>query len=126
MAGLDQLGGHLARALGLEAHPLRPVAMHAKGQLLDVEDDIGHILQHAGDRRELMQHALDLHRGHRRTLQRRQQHAAQRIAQGQSETALQRLGDDVRLPLGIAGRIDGKLVRLNQLSPIFLNHGFDL
>ena len=51
-----------------------------------------------------MQHAVDLHRRDRSALQRRQQNAAQRIAERQTETALERFGDDRRKTLRIAFR----------------------
>ncbi len=48
------------------------------------------------DRGELVQHAVDLHRLHRRALERGQKDAAERVAEGQAEAALERLGDDGR------------------------------
>ena len=92
--GLDVAGGHGAGALLLHHHALGAFALHLDGDVLDVEHDVGDVLAHAGDRRELVQHAVDLHRLHRRALQRRQQHAAQRIAERHAEAALERLGDD--------------------------------
>jgi hypothetical protein len=47
-----------------------------------------------------MQHAVDLHRCHGSALQRGQQDAAQRVAEGQAETALERLGDQGRKTVG--------------------------
>ena len=91
-----------APALLLEHHALHAVGVNAQRDLLDVEDDVGHILAHAGDRRELVQHAVDLHRLDRGALQRRQQHAAQRVAERHAEAALQRLGDDGRDAAAIA------------------------
>ena len=46
-----------------------------------------------------MQHAVDVHRLHRRALQRGQQHAPQRIAERHAEAALERLGDQRRRAL---------------------------
>ena len=43
-----------------------------------------------------MQHAVDLHGLDGGALQRRQQHAAQRVAERHAEAALERLGDDGR------------------------------
>ena len=83
-----------AGAVGAQAHALRPVAVHAQPDALDVEHDVGHVLEHARQRGEFVQHALDLDRGDRRALQRGQQHAAQRIAERQAEAALERLGDN--------------------------------
>ena len=44
-----------------------------------------------GNRRELVEHAVDLHRGDRGAFNRREQHAAQRVADGRAEAALERL-----------------------------------
>ena len=94
-----------ARAFLLQHHALGAFGVHAQRDLLDVEDDVGHVLAHAGDRGELVQHAVDLHGGDGRALQRGQQHAAQRVAERHAEAALQRLGDDGRdLAAVAAGR----------------------
>ena len=59
---LDVAGGDVARALLAQRHALGAVALHLDGDVLDVEDDVGDVLAHAGDRREFMQHAVDLDR----------------------------------------------------------------
>ena len=102
-------------------HALGALAVHAEGDFLDVEHDVGDVLAHAGDRREFVQHAVDLHRRHRRALQRRQQHAAQRIAERQAEAALERLGDHGGEATRVAAGGDLELVRLDQLLPVFLD-----
>ncbi len=68
-----------------------------------------------------MQHAVDMHRLHGGTLQRRQQDAAQRIAQRLAETALERLGDQGRETVGVGARRDLELVGPNEFLPIFLD-----
>jgi hypothetical protein len=47
-----------------------------------------------------MQHAVDLHDVHGSAAQRGQQNAAKRVAEGQAETALERLGNQVALKRG--------------------------
>ena len=94
--GLDVARDHGAGARLLHHHALGAFALHLDGDVLDVEHDVGHVLAHAGDRRELVQHAVDVHRLHRRALQRRQQNAPQRIAERHAEAALERLGDQRR------------------------------
>ena len=91
---LDVAGDHGARALLGQRQALGAFAIHLEGDFLDVEHEVGNVLAHAGKRREFMQNAVDLDGGHGRALQRRQQHATQRIAQGQAIAALKRLGDD--------------------------------
>ena len=106
----------------LDHHALRAVALHLDGDVLDVEHDVGHVLAHARDRRELVQHAVDVHRLHRGALQRRQQDAPQRVAERHAEAALERLGHDGRVASGIAPGRDLQLVRPDQLLPVLLNH----
>jgi len=96
--------------------------MQTKRDLLDVQHDVGDVLAHARNGREFVQHALDLDRGHRRALQRGQQHAAKRVAQGQPEAALQRFGDDGGRTRLFMTRIDFELLRFDQFLPIFLEH----
>ena len=103
-AGLDVAGLGHARAFLLQHHALHALGMLAERDLLDVEDDVGHVLAHAGDRGELVQHAVDMHRGDGRALKRGQQHAAKRVAERQPEAALERLGDDERETLRVAAR----------------------
>ena len=98
--GLDVAGRDRAGALLLHHHALGAFALHLDGDVLDVEHDVGHVLAHAGDRGELVQHAVDMHRLHRGALQRGQQNAPQRVAERHAEAALERLGDHRRDALG--------------------------
>jgi hypothetical protein len=66
----DHAGGDFARADGAQVETLRAVALHLHGHRLDIEHDVDHVLADAGDRRELMQHVVDLDRRDGRTLQR--------------------------------------------------------
>ena len=52
-----------------------------------------------GNRRELVQHAVDLDRRDRRALNRRQQHAPQRVADRRAESALERLRVEAAEPI---------------------------
>ena len=122
MAGLDRAGTDFAGSAGAQPHALGAIAIHPQIDGLDVEDDVGHVLEYAGERREFVQYALDLHRGDRRTLQRRHQHPPQRISQCQPEAALQRLGDDRGDPLGVVARLNRQLFRFDQCLPISLKH----
>ena len=93
---LDVAGANLAGALLAQRHPLRAIGLHAHGDGLDVQDDVGDILANARDRRELMQHAVDLDGGDGRALERGQQHAAQGVAERHAEAALERFSDERR------------------------------
>src|SRR5205814_1000861 len=81
-----------ACALLGQAHlDLGRLAVQAADQVLEVEQDVGHVLADAGERRELVRDALDLDRGDGGALERREQHAAQRVAEGVAEAAVERL-----------------------------------
>ena len=85
-----------ARTATLEHQALDAVALHLDRDVLDVEHDVDDVLADAGNRGELVQHAVDVDRGDRGALQRGEQHAAQRVAERLAEAALERLGDDGR------------------------------
>src|SRR5262249_7668178 len=97
---LDLRAGDDARLLDIEIDGLRQVVVQLDGHLLQVEDDVRGILDHAGDRRELVQYAFDFHGRDGRTLDRAEQRAAQRIAYRGAPTALKRLGRKTAVPFG--------------------------
>src|SRR6266404_7336000 len=119
---LDHARGDFARTDGAQVETLRAIALHLYGHRLDIEDDVDHILTSAGNRRELMQHVVDLDRRHCRALQRRQQHTTERIAERETEAALERLGDDRGDASGIDAGLGDKLLRLDQVLPVLLKH----
>jgi len=69
-----------------------------------------------------LENAVDMDRGDRRALQRREENAAQGIAQGQAEAALERLSHNRGEAFGSFARNDFELVRLDKLLPVLLNH----
>jgi hypothetical protein len=88
---LDVTSADNARALLAHDHALGAVAVHLDGDFLDVQDDVGDIFANAGNRRELVQHAVDLDSRHGRALKRRQEDATQRVAERQAKATLERL-----------------------------------
>src|SRR5204863_829387 len=56
-------GGDDARSLLLEVERLRTGSVKLERNLLEVEDDVGHVLDHALQRGKLVQHAFDAHGG---------------------------------------------------------------
>jgi hypothetical protein len=90
-------------ALLVHAQDLRTLAVQAQPDLLQVQHDVGDVLHHARDRRELVQHAADLHRGDRGALERREQHAPQRVAEREPEPALERLAGELAVGLAAGG-----------------------
>jgi hypothetical protein len=67
------------------------LAVEQHDQVLQVEDDVGDVLTHARKRRELVRDPLDLDGGHGGALERREQHAAERVAERVAKTAVERL-----------------------------------
>ena len=64
-------------------------------QRLDVEHDVGHVLDHAGQRGELVLGAVHLDLRDRAAFQAGQQNAPQAVADRDAEAALERLGDEL-------------------------------
>src|SRR3989440_7578146 len=87
VAGRDRAGARLG-----DVHlDLGRLAVQAADQVLQVEDDVGHVLAHARKRGELVRDPLDLHRGDRGALERREEDAAKRVAERVAEAAVERL-----------------------------------
>ncbi len=122
MARLDRTGADFAGSAGTQPHAFGTLAIHPQIDAFDVEDDVGHVFEHAGQRGKFVQYALDLHRSDRRPLQRRHQHPPQRISQRQTEPAFQWLGDDRGDALGVVARLNRQLFRFDQCLPISLKH----
>ncbi len=120
----DVAGGDDARPLRRDGHALGALDLHLEGDALQIQDDVGHVLAHAGDRTELVQDVVDLHRGDRRALQRGHQHPSQGIAQRQAEAPLERLGRERGLTRRVVPRLHVKLRRLDELGPVLVDrHG---
>ena len=97
---LDVAAAHFAGLFDLQRERLDAVGVQLQRNLLQVEDDVGRVLDHAGNRRELVEHAVDLDRGDRRAFNRREQHAPQRVADGGAEAPLERLRVEPAEPIG--------------------------
>jgi hypothetical protein len=72
-----------------------------------------------------VQHALDLDRGDGGTLQRRQEHAAQRVAEREAEAALQRLRHERRLAAAVAADFLLERVGLLHFLPVLCVDGHE-
>ena len=121
---LNVAGCNSARPLLFDDHAFRTLALHLDGDVLDIEHHVGDVLAHACDRGKLVQHAIDMHRLHRRTLQGGQQNASQRVAERNAEAALERFGNHRGNPCGVTTDGHLELVRPDQFLPILLDHVF--
>ena len=101
------------------------VAVALDHQRLDVEHDVGHVLDDAGQRGELVLGAVELDPGDRAPLQARQEDPAEAVADRHAEAALERLGNELAVRRGqrrpVADHLTGKLK-----SPPSNTHGISL
>ena len=123
-----ELGGNVEigtrhRARTLRRHMRRGfldiIVQCGEHKTLDIQDDIGDILDDAFGRRELMLHTLDLDGGGFRTIQRGEQNAAHAVAQRVAVATLERLENkssvgSVRLHFS---RLNSWLFNFNQSKP---------
>ena len=98
--GLQIAGLQFTRARHLETGIELVVGVHLEADLLQVEDDLADILEHAGNRAELVENPFDLDRGHRGTLQARKERSTERVPHRQAETSLQRLDRELAVAIG--------------------------
>ena len=125
---LDVRRAHLGRPLDVEQQRDGVLGEALQAQVLEVEDHLGHVLLDVRDRRELVGDAVDLDRRHRGAPQRRQQHAAKRVAERGPKPRVQ--GLDVELPV-VRARLEladlwghshlGVNCQLGYLPPTTLN-----
>ena len=108
--------------VGAQRHALGPIGVHPQGELLDVQDDVDHVLAHALHGGELVHHAVDLHRGDGRTLEGGQQHATERVAERHAEAAFEGFGHHARLALAVGAELDLGLVGTDQVLPVSFDH----
>ena len=124
--GFDHAAGDHAGLIGAQVNRLRRIARKLERNLLQVEDDVGRVLDHAGDRLEFVQHAFHLHRGDGRAFDRAQQHAPQGIAHGSAEAALKGLRPEHSVLVGEGGGVDCETFRFLKTLPkhVFLLRPF--
>ena len=91
---LDVAGGDFALAGGFDIDGLGSVAVKTGDDALHVENDLGHILGHAGDGGKLMLDAGDLDLRDRRSGQGGEENTPQGVAQGRAIAALQRFDNE--------------------------------
>ena len=104
--GLDVAGGDLTGAAGVEAQRDGLLGRALQHQVLDVQDEVGDVFLHAGDHVELVQRLVEAHLGDRGAGDRREQRAAEAVAERVAETGLERTdGELLEVAVGL-GRLD--------------------
>ena len=89
-----------------QAQPSLLGVEQAQAKLLDLEDQLSHVLTNVRDRRKFVMHVRDTHTRHRCTGQRRQQDAAQGSTQRQTITAFQRADNEPPIVTGYGIALD--------------------
>ena len=111
-------GENFAGFVGNQTDGFDAFADHLERNLLQVQDDVGGVFDNARDGAEFVIHAFDADRGDGGAFDARKQHAAQRIADGGTETALERLGGELpvtlRQGLGVSDQTFGFLKALEH------------
>ena len=79
------------------------LAVELQRDLFQIQNNVGGIFHHAGDRTELVGDALNAHGGDGRSFDRTEKGAAQRVADSGAEASFKGLGRE--FPVGIAQRI---------------------
>ena len=115
--GFDHAGGDDARLIGAQIDRLRRIAAQLERNLLQVQDDVGRVFDHAGNRLELVQHAFHLDGGDGRAFDRTQQHAAQGVADGGAEAAFKRLRPENAVLVGEGGGVNCETFRFLKTLP---------
>ena len=109
LLGIDQLevlvqfdvaGGDFAFLVDGEEEGLRLARMGAKEHLLEVQDDVGDILDHAFDGGEFVLGAIDLDGGDGGAFQGGEEDAAQGVADGVAVAGFKRFGDEFGVGIG--------------------------
>src|SRR5260370_8371851 len=114
---LDLRRGDRTGLLDVDVNRLRQVSVELDRHLLQVEDDVRRMLDHAGDRRKFVQHAFDLHGSDGSALNGTEQRATQRVSYRRAPAALKRLRGKPPVLLGERFQLGRKTLRLLKTLP---------
>jgi hypothetical protein len=112
---LEVGGRHDTRALLFEVERFRTFTVKLEGYLLEVENDVRHVLDDAGERRELVKNAFHANRRDSRPLDRGKQHAPERVTDGGTKTTLERLRNEATVVRREGLRIVVQLLRFLKI-----------
>ena len=99
----------VGRAADVEAQGDRLVAVADEDDVLQVQDDVGDVLGDTGDGVELVEGVVEADLGDGGAGDRRQQGAAQRVADGVAEAGLERAdGEPLTGAVFVVDRLDGR------------------
>ena len=102
-------GGHLGRAADVETERDGLVGVRREHDVLEVQDDVGDVLGDTGDGVELVQGVVEADLGDGGAGDRRQQGAAERVAEGVAEAGLERAdGEPLAVAVLLVDGLDGR------------------
>src|SRR5260221_1097325 len=103
--------------LDVDVNGLGQVGVQLDGHLLQVEDDVGGVFDHASDRGKFVQHAFDFYRCDGCPFDGTDQCAAQRVTNGGTPTALKRLRGKTGVLFGERFQFGRQALRLLKTLP---------
>jgi hypothetical protein len=108
-AELQVLRGGVSRAAHVEAQRDRLLGVHPDQQVLEVQDDVGHVLLDARQGGELVQRLVEAQLGHGAAGDGRQEGAAKRVAQRRAEARVEGAdGEALAVVLLLVEGLDGR------------------
>jgi len=110
----DIAGRRGTRAFLLQGEGDRFVRERAQADVFEVEDDLNDVFLDARDRRELVRDAAHPGGRDRRSLERGQQHATQRVAERRAVSRRQRLARELRVAVVAFDALDLGVLEFNQ------------
>ena len=117
---LDVARGDVGRAACVEAQGDGLLRVDGEHEILEVQDDVGDVFLHPGDGGELVQGVVEADLGDGCAGDRRQQRAAQRVAQGVPEAGLERCDrKPLTIALGLAEGLDRRALNDQHVKPFF-------
>ena len=87
----DVARGNLALAAAFNVDSLGAVSVNLENHILQIQDNLGNVLLHTGERGEFVQNVVNFNGGNGISRQRGEQDAAQAVAKRRAVAALQRL-----------------------------------
>ena len=115
--GLDVARADFTGLVDAEVERFGRVGVQLQRNLLQVEDDVRCVLDHTGNRRELVQYTVDLYCSDCRTLNRGEQHATQRVADRGAEPSFERLGVEPAKSIGESLALELETLRTLKTFP---------
>ena len=115
---LQVAGGHVSRTALVDAHGDRLIGMDPQEHVLQIEDEVGHVLLHARKRGELVKGLVEADLGDGRAGDRGEQGPPQRVPQGVTEAGVERADRELLAVVLLLGDgLDGRSLDDEHVGP---------